>query len=404
MKTWLKIILALIAFVVLVLGGIIYYGMKAFKMLDQVELVSEKVNEIIPFYYSQTAHMLVDISINDSKEKYPFILDSGASSYVFQNLLDKHELSDIGNGLAMGTGGSFYFPDIYQIDKLKLGDIEFKNVAAESIEKIPFSCVDDVYGILGKEAMQHLIWQIDFNKKQIQVVSAKNQLNFKENAETIYLEENEFGHQLYVETVLGNDPVTKRFTVDLGNSGYASISSDEIEHQTGRKIEMIGNAGAGLDGEDKSETFLQEINDFQIDNLVVPQFSISASGTPMNLLGLGFLENYRTTISWKDQELILEPYEQQNFGRKGFTFSARYDTDADALLIKAIYKNMAADKLGIRPEAKIISLNGALMDTEDKFCEFDFSVIDQLTLVYEQEGSQKNATLDKVDYFPVAID
>jgi len=372
-----------------------------FKTLDQVELVSENVNETIPFYYSPSGHMLVDVQINGSKTKYPFILDSGATSYVFKNMLEQQDLPDIGNGFAIGAGGGMFFPDIHQVDQLTLGNIVFKNVAAESIEKLPISCPENIFGILGKEAMQHLVWQIDFETEQMFIVSEKSQLTFGENTDTIKLSENQYGHQLYVNTKLGADSIKAKFVVDLGNSGYASINTKDLKKNKGRIIEMIGNASVGLDGADKSKAMLQEVNNFQIGDLTVPHFSIYASDTPMALLGLGFFKNYKTTISWKDNELILEPYAEQYFGRKGFGYNARYDKEADALMIKAVCKGYAADKVGLSPNTKIISLNGEVMDTADKYCNFSCSG-DQLELVYEQDGVQRTAVLEKQDYFPLA--
>jgi len=401
MKTWKKVLLGVISTIVIAFIGLIIFMTNIFKTLDQVELVSENVNETISFYYSESRHMLVDVRINGSETKYPFILDSGASSYVFKNMLEQQNLPDIGNAFAIGAGGGFLFPDIHQIDQLTLGNIEFKNVAAESIDKLPISCMENIFGILGKEAMQHLVWQIDFEKEEILIVSEQNQLTFDESANTIKLRENPYGHQLYVDTKLGADSLKARFTVDLGSNDYASTSIGKVEKAIGRRVEMMGNASVGLDGENKSKAMIQEVKNFQIGDITIPHFSISASGTPMGLLGLGFLENYKTTISWKDNTLILEPYAEQYFGRKGFGFGARFDEEANALLIKSIYKEFSADLAGLRPNTKIISLNGELMDTSNKYCDFSFKGIDELTMVVEQGGEEQTVVLKKLDYFPL---
>jgi len=400
MKTWKKVLLGIISTGVIAFIGLIIFMFNIFKVLDQVELVSENVKETVPFYYSPTRHILVDVRINGSTTKYPFILDSGATTYVFKNMLEQQELPDIGNGFGIGAGGGMLFPDIHQIDQLILGNIEFKNVAAESIEKLPMACSEAVYGILGKEAMQHLVWQIDFKKEEIQIVSERNQLTFGENADTIKLSENQYGHQLYVDAKLGTDSLKARFTVDLGSNDYASTNIRKVEKVIGRKVEMIGNASVGLDGEATSKAIIQEIDNFQIGDIKIPHFSVSASGTPMGLLGLGFLKNYKTTISWKDKQLILEPYAEQYFSRRGFGISPRFDETANGVLIKSVCKGWQADELGLRPGATVISLNGQLMDTADKYCAFSFREIEQLKVVYEQDGVEETVTLDKMVYFP----
>ena len=99
--------------------------------------------------------------------------------------------------------------------------------------------------------------------------------------------------------------------------------------------------------------------------------------------------------------MILEPYAEQHFWRKGFGFGARFDEEANALLIKSIYKEFSADEAGLQPNTKIISLNGELMDTSNKYCDFSFKGIDKLTMTVEQDGEERTVVLDKRDYFPI---
>lgn len=401
MKTWQKALLGIISTGVIAFVGGVIYMFHIFKVLDRVELVNEKVEETIPFYYSQSKHILVDVRINGSQMTYPFILDSGASTYVFKNMLDQQQLPDIGNGFGIGAGGGFIFPDIHRIDELTLGNIAFKNVSAESIEKLPISCTDNIFGILGKEAMQHLVWQIDFEKEVIKIVSEQSQLTFDANADTIKLRENPYGHQLYVKAKLGTDYLKTKFTVDLGNNGYASTHIKEVAKVKGRSVELIGNASVGLDGENKSKITLQEVENFQIGNITLPHFSVAASDTPMGLLGLGFLKNYKTTISWKDDVMILEPYPEQNFVRSGFGFGARFDEKRNALLVKSICKGFAADKEQILPGATILSLNGQSMTTAEDYCAFSYKGLSELVVEYEQDGVKQTIVLAKEDYFPI---
>ncbi len=135
-------------------------------------------------------------------------------------------------------------------------------------------------------------------------------------------------------------------------------------------------------------------------DIVIPEFSIHASGGPGNLLGLGILKNFRTTISWKDKQLILEPYEKQYFERKGYGIGSRFDNEKNALIIKTVLEGFPADELGIRPGAKVLSLNGHPMDAAGKYCDFDFKNIDILEVELEQDGMRRVVSLEKQVYFP----
>lgn len=400
MKILINIILSTIFFSIIIFIVSTAYLYNILKTVEQVELVNETINESIPFYYSSTNHIVIDVKINGSKKKYPFILDSGANTMVFDNLLKEQNLPDIGDSFSIGAGGGFLFPDIYQVNHLDIGNIKFKNINVESINKLPLVCLENIYGILGKEAMRHLIWQINFEKKEITIVSEKKQLTFNENATFIPVKENRYGHQLYVRTEINLDSQKLDLIIDLGNSGYATVNLKKIEFSKGRRIGMLGNPHVGLDGANKSKSITQEIKDFRIGDITLPHFSISGNDVPISMLGLGFFKNYRTTISWKDRELILEPYKNQSFGRKGFSYSARFDEKENALLVKAVYKGLQADSLGIQPGDKILSLNGQIMDDASKYCSFDYKGIDKLTLELEQNGTTRKVTLEKRDYFP----
>lgn len=400
MKTIGKVLLSFLAIFIIVFVVTTFFISNLYKTKDSVKLVTEVVEQTIPFHWSSTRHILVDVKINNSNDTYPFLLDSGASTMVFGNLLAAYKLPDIGNSFSIGTSGGFLFPDLYRIDQLEVAGISFKDVSAASIDQLPMHCSDNIYGILGKEAMQHLVWQIDFKEEKIIVTAKKEQLHIAEDAIVIPLKENQYGHQLYANATLGTDDKEKRFTIDLGSNGYSSIKIEEVASQESKIIEFIGSSSTGLDGDYKDKAYLQAIKNFKIGSLIIPSLPIYASNSPMNLLGLKFFKNFRTTISWKDKELILEPYKEQNFKNIGFGFSAKFEKTANALLIKAICKGLQADSLGIRPNDKIVSLNGIAMNEEADYCSFSYKNTKQLSMELERDGISRQVTLRKLNYFP----
>ena len=85
----------------------------------------------------------------------------------------------------------------------------------------------------------------------------------------------------------------------------------------------------------------------------------------MNLLGLGILKNYKTTISWKDRKLILEPYlKPPSFIWKSAGFAMNF---TDKAVVVAVIDNSAADKLGLKVGAEVLSINGNNVK-RDNFC------------------------------------
>jgi len=387
MKLVVKLIIAFLLCGLLLFIGFILYGMWFFKTMEKGEVLTQEVNTTIPFYWSDSGHMLVDVSINN--QQYPFLLDSGASTMVFDNLLETQSLPFIGKGMGMGTGGGWFFPSIYRVDQLSINGIQLSGVSVENIERIPMSCLEDVYGILGKEVMRHFVWQIDFEQEQMQVVTQKDQLSFRENAEEIIVEEGR-----------GSDTISSRLMVDLGSSGGINASLKKLDKLTSRRLLILGASSIGLDGESNRKSAFQEVDSFKVGNILIPEFYAFGSEQSMGLMGVGFLKNFRTTLSWKDNLLILEPYENQDFSIDGFGFLPRYDAEEEAVVIKAIYEGLPAQQAGVAIGAKVLSVNNLPMQTKEQFCSFHFKGIDSIQLKIEYSGEIQSYELNRVAYFP----
>nr|WP_319400411.1 hypothetical protein [uncultured Carboxylicivirga sp.] len=74
----------------------LYSISRSFKKLNQGVLSSEFVTDTIPFRYSCSGHILIDVKVNEGKSFSLFILDSGASNIVFKRFSE--EMSFENNG------------------------------------------------------------------------------------------------------------------------------------------------------------------------------------------------------------------------------------------------------------------------------------------------------------------
>ncbi|MEM6316911.1 MAG: aspartyl protease family protein [Bacteroidota bacterium] len=372
-----------------------------FKVMDNASLIKDSEAREIPFYWSETGHMVVEVVIDN--KKFPFIIDSGAGTIIFPNFLELQKAAYIGPGFAMGAGGGFIFPSIHRIDTVRITDITFCDVSAVSIEEIPTPCLDEVYGIIGKDIMRHLIWQIDFKKKIITIASKKNQLIFGSNKEIIPLEESQLSHHLYTTVKIDSSRFIKKVMIDTGNNGFLSTNFRQVDTSKlkTKQIRMIGSSMAGLDGKLEEQSVYQAVEYLQIGNVKAPNSTIHISNLPVSFLGISFLENYKTTISWKDKELILESYGNPYFGIEGFGYSDTFDETKNAVIVDGVLEGLQADSLGIQTGDVILHINGQAMDNTHKYCYFDYSGVEELTLdLMNQDGMIRQVTLERREYFP----
>ena len=400
MKKVLKITGVLLIIIILLITGLVINTFSQFKKLNSGKLATEFITDTIPFYYSNSKHILIDVNVEGSDKKYPFILDSGASNFIFSNHVEEFDLETNGKSIGMGATGNIFFSNIREIDSLKINNLFFKDLNANE-QELNFNCIDDVYGLIGAGLMQHLVWQIDFKTKQIIVSKRLEDLNIGENIIEIPLKENPYSHHLSMSVKFNNGRKNKSVLLDLGNSGILSIDEKlAIEDSLNFKKKIIdGKISMGLGGESKS---LKKEKYYLIDTIHFNKTSFNIQKVPVNttpkgidILGLGFFKNYKTTISWADKKLILEPYDNESdFIWKTSGFISRFNKELDKTIIKGIIEGTPASREKIPLNAEIISINGKKFLTESDYCDYKKSIKkDTINLTIKDKGEIKNYAL-----------
>lgn len=373
-KKILKGIGVLLLIIVLIIGFIIYNMSSQYKKLRQGELVSDIVTDTIPFTYSSTEHILINIKISGSNKLYPFILDSGASNFIFSNHIDELNLEMNGRGFGIDANGSIFFTKIRSVDALQIGNSTFENTNVKEIE-FNFSCSEDIYGIIGTGIMRHLIWQVDFKTQKIIVSKKLTDLSFQKDRIEIPITENKSSHHLRTLIKLNNQEKPIRVILDLGNNGSLKLKESYVLEEglnlEYKKIDGYSSKGLGGDNDKNKESFyLSDSLSFENSSYMIQKFPISTSQKAPSLLGLDFFNKYKTTFSWKDKKLILEPYKNtQNFNWKTYGFSINHDKEENKVVIKSITEKTPASKTKLIVNSEVVSINNISFTDKSSFCD-----------------------------------
>lgn len=377
----------------LIASYLIYNVLNQHEKLGSGELINETVLDTIPFTYSSSGHMLIQVNIEGSNQSYPFILDSGASNFIFSNHVDEFDLDANGYGFGIGANGNFFFTKIREIDSLQIGNLKFKNLNADQKE-FNFSCTEKTYGLIGIGVMRHLVWQIDFKNKTILVSKKLKDLPFCKNLIEIPLLRNKKSNHLKAVIQFKKDGKTKSALVDLGSNSGLTIKEKTILRDSLplNSKSINGSLSQGLGGDNSSESkekiYLLDSLFFNNTTFSVTKFPVNSTPGGLSLLGLGFFENYKTTISWEDEKMILEPYDSvQNFIWKTAGFSAKFDKDLQKVIIKSITENTAASNSKIPLNAEIISINQHVFTDEASYCDYRGAKIKPDTLNLKVKNS-----------------
>lgn len=367
----------LILIVLLTIGLFVFNTYSQFDKLEQGQLQENFKGDIIPFRYSNSGHILIDVKVNNSDRAYPFILDSGANSYVFKNFTKEHPLEGNGFAFSIGATDNMFFSRIRKVQSLQIGRTIFKalNVAESALH---WDCMDDVYGLIGANTMRHLVWNIDFQKKII--VLSENIDNSHQNGQAIEIPvtESKFGHFLNVDLKFRHNRISKKVKIDFGNSGTLSIRENLLieDGLNFEKKKILGVASKGLGYAMNNKNF--DGSYYLVDSLIFNQSDYSVSNIPVNaspssfnFLGLGFFKKYNVTISWKDKMVILSPIDSvQNFVSKTYGFSTGYNEMQNKVEIKRITENTPASRAGVPLLSEVVSINQKTFTTSESYCAF----------------------------------
>ncbi|WP_299157033.1 retropepsin-like aspartic protease [uncultured Christiangramia sp.] len=353
-----------------------------YKNLEKVEIGNNFVIDSIPFTYSNSGHILIDVQIQGSKQKYPFILDSGSSSVIFKNLSSKFDLEKNGFHLGKGSNGNYFTTRIRKVDSIQVGPISFKNFNIEEAEN-NFECFEEIYGLFGTGLMHNLVWQIDFRKKKIFISKNINNLQFAKEKLEFRLNENQFSHHLSIPVKLSSQSKSFYPIIDLGNSNVLNINKKLIDSfQTPKFLKVSGFGANGL-GDSKSSNLDHRI--YLIDTLIIgnsnfKKIPISAVSNGLSLLGLGLFKNFKTTIDWHSKRLILEPYNEQNFNPRIFGLKMIYDERTKKILISSVLENSSAYYENIKIQSEVISVNDIKYSGKKNLCLYERLIKDKDTI------------------------
>jgi len=394
-KVILRTLLVLAILIALLILGIIYL----IKVKNSYEVITKDVEYTDSLRYAKSGHIIIDVYINDLKKSYPFILDNGASTIIFDNLLEEIDFSIVAYSPTRDASKSISFKPIYRLNKIKLeSGIIVENIAAKNFNSDFFNCNKNVYGVIGRDIMKYFVWQFDFTNNSYTVKSDTNIVLNNKNAINIPL--NKFSRTKdYIELLINNNK--KKLLVDLGSTSSIKyeLNSDSIEYyfkHTNKKI--IGDNGYGLNGKAKNrDNYVILFNEVKINNNIFNKVEGSVSNRTANIIGLKFLKNFKTTFDFPRNSLTLEPNDSLVFRTGHFGYSP--EMKENKMFIQVIIKNSQADKLGLKVGDEIIKINNMTIDSNFNFCEFNVFELDTLELSIKKDDKIKNYTIIRDYYF-----
>ena len=409
-KTIKKSIAVILGIIIIILSIIVvtnFSTLKAVYYLRQGQVINTKFNTFIPFEYDNRA---IVVKVKIQGRFYRFFFDTGAVCVLSKELWNSLNIKGKAK-MTQGqdSQGNTLKEDISVLPLLEIADLQFKDVGIMTldIKNVPgLNCLG-VDGVIGANILKKLIWNIDFENKQINVTDNPDVENIKTKADGIL-------HIPFEKTIMGqpvfNASITKdnilEVIFDTGSNGGWKFSKDTkggVMSLSDDIAMVYGRSGAGGGGYGAIDTtYIAIIPQFEVgDNLIKNQlihFDYSST------VGNKFLENYNLTINYFENLITLNPYkvlkkeQLRSFGI-GFIF------EDNEIKIGSFIKNEKTELTSIELGMRVLEINNMILSdsvSTDQFCNLFYSETnimdksDTLNLVLlDRNGEKQKYMLSK---------
>ncbi|NBU05643.1 MAG: hypothetical protein EBT39_04770 [Sphingobacteriia bacterium] len=402
MKKKIIITLTLFFAFLVVISSCVFIRQKKFqKSLSASALTSHDFQD--SFKFKLTNWILVNAKLNGLQQEQTFILDTGSPCTYSFKTKDESNLKTK-KLFRLGT----YKTD-YGFSDAQIGNISYKKLQFLTMDFELFKW-QKVSGIIGVNAMQNSVWEINFQDTIITV--SDNLKSFKNISNAYRTKFKPYSEQQtpVVKLTINNKDTVTAF-IDTGDPGFIRFNSDfNIISYKEKEPESVKTAYYDIDDNgkklkkksiyvrDQIKVNSLKIGEFELDSSIVQRVSLYKG---RNLVGLDFLKNFIVTIDFKNYDLYLKPIEKTHFPKNIFTFGFECFKRKGFLEVDFIFKGSLAEKLGVKCGDKIVKVNNQAINDMDintlKALEDYLPSDKEIVLVFKDKD--KEIILKKVPLF-----
>ncbi|GAB5555302.1 MAG: hypothetical protein Sapg2KO_48930 [Saprospiraceae bacterium] len=327
-----------------------------------------------------------------------FIFDTGATTKLDDDFAASLRVEKLGKVKTLDSNNNKEYIPYVKLDEFKIGAVYFYDVVASvsDIESLNKAACTDVVGIIGANAMNKGIWQIDYQNKKIIFTDERGRLNIPEKLRPIQFTAVGKGTPtipLYFNNIYRGEAI-----FDTGSNGQ--LSMDEKYLPDAADFIQAEVYSFGVFSEKQNNLKVASIPSIGLDRgfVLEDQLVSFRRNQSMGIIGNKFLRNYLVTIDWNFNQILLEPYQDNTTTKnQDFGFYPRFINEK--VVVGSIRMNSPAYKQGLRLNDRIITINNLNFQesTYDQYCEYLAirANWDHVVLVVEKEGVQIKFDLER---------
>ncbi len=340
-------------------------------IVNSVKLASRNFNYQINFK-NKLDYFIIPVKIDTIL--YEYIFDTGGYNTVTSDIMKKHNLPTL---LETEVGSSNKIKSKIKISKiplLQIGGVKFQDVGVFNFdfnESPVINCFTNG-GLIGKSLIHQAVWNIDYKNSIIKV--SDNILDFPllNDSKKIKIELDKTLNPFFYVLINGKQ---EKFLLDFGFGGLISLTERTASALNLKNVlEIEGEGNISANGVVKEKSFIAAIDKISFGGINLKnQIAYYSKSNNLNLIGSELTKYFIVTLNFKDKELVLTPYNDNENNFETFGFSVNISDSK--LYINTIFNGLNAQKNGLLINDELISINGILLS--------NISVCDSYFLVNE---------------------
>ena len=309
--------------------------------------------------------IFLDTRINNSDDIYSFIFDTGGMSFIDTSLtkklnLEKGEILDSPDGV-----GNMYLTSIDSItfhDKMKIENV--------NVISMPTKKMFGEMGMLGPNLIRFFKTSIDYSRKLLIFDNNDTELTINSDNETILKMEIAVPYHPTVQVEF-DENISSPCIIDTGSPFAFVLPIEDIkklsEKEKKKLIKSKGNFGKWPFTKIKNN-YLYKFDKIKIGDITLKNQAVLFADLPSNfeggLIGKHFLENYITTLDFKNKKIKLSAISDKTIDSFNspihsilFSVGISLVKKDNILKVRGIWENSPSDRAGIFVDDEIITLN-----------------------------------------------
>lgn len=373
-------------------------SLKVQKAFDAESMSSKPFKQELPFQYINGV-IVIDAEIEGHIRS--FILDTGATTRITKDFAAILNTEYLGKIKTFDSNNEKTYAPYIKLKKINIGGVMLYDMVASvsDLTHLNTALCLNVSGIIGANAMNKCVWQIDYQEMKITFTNQRDSLTFSGKEEKINFSAMGKGTptiSLYSNGVYWGDAI-----FDTGSNGSISLDEKYLAPSISFAEMQIYSFGISSTKIKRLKmTTLSALN-FEKSTSIKNQIVAFEKDRPFGIIGNRFLQNYKVTIDWRYQEIFLAKYNSSKPNSyQSFGCSPRFIND-NTVRVGTITTSSEAYKKGVRLENRVLSINGIEFseNVHENYCRYlnERSDWKRVELLIQNEAGDLMVELERFD-------